>query len=213
MNVGKNLSAIRKQHGMTQQELAEKLDVSRQAVSRWEQNVSEPSTENLIRLGTLFGVSVDFLIGNERQESSAANHEQRRDLVRKKFSIFNRHIYLVLALIVFLYELVCIATYTSPNSPLFLKSVFVTRAIGPVFSFFIATYLSLTVLHYTDKWKKVPEALRLLSAFLVAAAWIGLCHLLRGYTPLFWRSYYAAPIAAVYSIVLYLLKSRKGETI
>lgn len=211
MNVGKNLSAIRKQHGMTQQELAEKLDVSRQAVSRWEQNVSEPSTENLIRLGALFGVSVDFLIGNERQESSAANQEQRRDRVRKKFSIFNRRIYLILTLIVLIYDVIC--TVTDPRLWGVVANVFTVRAEGPVFSFFFVTYLSLTVLHYTGRWEKVPEALRLLSVFLVAAVWIGLCYLLRGYTFLLARSYYTAPIAAVYSIILYLLKSRKGENI
>lgn len=211
MNVGKNLSAIRKQHGMTQQELAEKLDVSRQAVSRWEQNVSEPSTENLIRLGTLFGVSVDFLIGNERQEASVANHEQRRDLVLKKFSIFNRHIYLVLALIILIYDVIC----TMADLQLWgvAATVFTVRAEGPVFSFFFVTYLSLTVLHYTGRWEKVPEALRLLSVFLVAAVWILLCSWLRSYSVLLWRSYYTAPLAGVYAMILYLLKSRKGENV
>lgn len=47
MRLGEKLSFLRKQKGMTQMELAEKLDISRQAVSRWEQGISEPSTENL----------------------------------------------------------------------------------------------------------------------------------------------------------------------
>lgn len=54
MKFGEKLSFLRKQRGMTQLELAEKLDISRQAVSRWEQGTSEPSTENLVSIGKLF---------------------------------------------------------------------------------------------------------------------------------------------------------------
>ena len=62
MRFGEKLSFLRKKQGMTQMELAEKLDISRQAVSRWEQGISEPSTENLVSIGKLFGVSVDDLV-------------------------------------------------------------------------------------------------------------------------------------------------------
>ena len=62
MRFGEKLSFLRKKQGMTQKELAEKLDISRQAVSRWEQGISEPSTENLVSIGKLFGVSVDDLV-------------------------------------------------------------------------------------------------------------------------------------------------------
>ena len=48
-------------------ELAEKLDVSRQAVSRWEQGISEPSTENLVSIGKLFDVTVDALVNEDVQ--------------------------------------------------------------------------------------------------------------------------------------------------
>lgn len=67
MRFGGKLSFLRKQRGMTQMELAEKLDVSRQAVSRWEQGTSEPSTENLINIGKLFDVSVDALVNENVQ--------------------------------------------------------------------------------------------------------------------------------------------------
>lgn len=67
MGFGEKLSFLRKQHGMTQMELAEKLDISRQAVSKWEQGTSEPSTENLISIGKLFGVSIETLIDDGLQ--------------------------------------------------------------------------------------------------------------------------------------------------
>ena len=48
--------------GLTQEELAEKMEVSRQAVTKWEQGKSAPSTENLFRLAELFGTTVDLLL-------------------------------------------------------------------------------------------------------------------------------------------------------
>ena len=62
MKFGEKLSFLRKQRGMTQKDLAEKLNISRQAVSRWERGTAEPSTENLISIGKLFDVSVDELL-------------------------------------------------------------------------------------------------------------------------------------------------------
>ncbi len=67
MKLGEKLTFLRKQHGMTQMELAEKLNISRQAVSRWEQGTSEPSTENLVGIGKLFDVTVDALVNEDVQ--------------------------------------------------------------------------------------------------------------------------------------------------
>ncbi|MBM6667116.1 helix-turn-helix transcriptional regulator [Lacrimispora saccharolytica] len=49
---------------MTQEFVAEKVGVSRQAVSKWEKGLSEPSTSNLIALAKVFGVSVEELLKN-----------------------------------------------------------------------------------------------------------------------------------------------------
>jgi len=67
MRFGEKLSFLRKQQGMTQMELAEKLDISRQAVSRWEQGISNPSTENMVRIGELLDVSIDTLVNENAQ--------------------------------------------------------------------------------------------------------------------------------------------------
>ena len=67
MRFGEKLSLLRKQRGMTQLELAEELNVSRQAVSRWEQGISNPSTENMVRIGELLDVSIDTLVNENAQ--------------------------------------------------------------------------------------------------------------------------------------------------
>lgn len=56
------LKEYRIRHNMTQEFIAEQLDVSRQAVSKWENGTSDPSTSNLIALAKLYGVSVDEML-------------------------------------------------------------------------------------------------------------------------------------------------------
>lgn len=60
------LLALRKQHQLTQDELAEKLFVTRQAVSRWEAGETVPNTETLKLLSSLFDVSINTLLGSPR---------------------------------------------------------------------------------------------------------------------------------------------------
>ncbi len=62
MRLAEKLVSLRKQKGLTQMELAERLDVSRQAVSRWEVGSSVPSTDNLRTLSEIYGVSLDYLL-------------------------------------------------------------------------------------------------------------------------------------------------------
>ena len=61
MELKEKLNILRKQHKLTQMELANELEVTRQAVSKWEQGTAFPSTENLIQLGKLYGVSIEVL--------------------------------------------------------------------------------------------------------------------------------------------------------
>lgn len=71
MNFGENLQRLRKGKGMSQEKLAEILEVSRQAISKWESNAAYPETEKLIALSNLFGVSIDYLIkGNESNKEA-----------------------------------------------------------------------------------------------------------------------------------------------
>ncbi len=61
MSIGNRISELRKEHHYSQEYVAEQLDVSRQAVSKWEQDQTSPDTNNLIALAGLFGVSVEYI--------------------------------------------------------------------------------------------------------------------------------------------------------
>ena len=62
MDLPERLAALRKRAGLSQGDVAERLNVSRQAVSRWETGFTVPSTDNLSRLGRLYGVTLDELL-------------------------------------------------------------------------------------------------------------------------------------------------------
>lgn len=68
MELKEKLVALRKEKGLTQSAVAEKLDVSRQAISRWESGVALPSTDNLKSLSALYGVPVDYLLNSDTEE-------------------------------------------------------------------------------------------------------------------------------------------------
>ncbi len=82
--IAKNLSELRKENKITQLELAEKLNYSDKAVSKWEQGESIPGVEVLYKLSKLYGVSIDYIVGEEaskpkpqREESASAKKNHR----------------------------------------------------------------------------------------------------------------------------------------
>ena len=65
MNLGEKIQLLRRESGMSQEKLAERLNVSRQAISKWEQGVVVPDTENIIQLSKFFQVPLEYLLINE----------------------------------------------------------------------------------------------------------------------------------------------------
>ena len=67
MTTSEVLKKIREEHSLTQDEMAEKLFVTRQAISRWENGETVPNTESLKLISKVFGVSVNTLLGAPRR--------------------------------------------------------------------------------------------------------------------------------------------------
>ena len=68
MNLGETILRLRTGRGMSQEDLAAALEVSRQSVSKWETNASTPELDKLIKLSALFGVTLDELVTGEKKE-------------------------------------------------------------------------------------------------------------------------------------------------
>lgn len=68
MTMGEKLTILRKRKNITQEQLSEILNVSRQSVSRWEMDMAFPEIEKLIKLSRLLECSIDFLLKDDMQE-------------------------------------------------------------------------------------------------------------------------------------------------
>lgn len=75
MTLGETIRSLRKTAGLSQEALAEKLGVSRQAVSKWENDNGMPETEKLIVMAKLFDTSLDDLIGEEKSAPTSPTAE------------------------------------------------------------------------------------------------------------------------------------------
>lgn len=73
MKIGSNIAALRKKKGITQEELANALSVSAQAVSKWENNSSCPDVSLLTDIADYFGVTVDALLRSGAEEITCAD--------------------------------------------------------------------------------------------------------------------------------------------
>lgn len=73
MTLAEKIKSIRKQSGFSQEKLAEKLGVSRQAITKWETGAGIPDIENLKSISALFDISIDELLSNENGEKKQAD--------------------------------------------------------------------------------------------------------------------------------------------
>lgn len=75
MSFAENLKQIRKNRNLSQEELAEIMDVSRQAVSKWEQGLGYPEVEKLILLSSKLNISLDSLMSTEIAQKTTADNK------------------------------------------------------------------------------------------------------------------------------------------
>ena len=68
MTFGEKLQKLRKENGLSQEEFADQMGVSRQAVSKWERDSGYPETEKIVRVGRIFHVTLDYLLNEEESE-------------------------------------------------------------------------------------------------------------------------------------------------
>ena len=72
MTFGEKLFKLRKEKGLSQEQLAEQMNTTRQAVSKWENDQGFPETEKLMMLGNIFSVSIDYLLKNSGEADGPA---------------------------------------------------------------------------------------------------------------------------------------------
>lgn len=82
MTLGQKLKEIRKKFGLSQEQLAEIMNVSRQAITKWESDIGLPDVSNLQELSKVFGITVDYLLNDENQLPALS---MKKELDREKY--------------------------------------------------------------------------------------------------------------------------------
>lgn len=72
MKLAQNLLNLRKDQNLSQEDFAQRIGVSRQAVSRWEMGISTPSAQTLLQISSEFGISLDSIFGGTTDTSSSS---------------------------------------------------------------------------------------------------------------------------------------------
>lgn len=123
MEIGKKLKSARLQKGFTQETAAEKIQVSRQTISNWENEKSYPDIVSVVHLSNLYEVSLDELL---KEDKRMLEHlEESTNIVKsnKKLAVA------VIANIVFLFAFMLLSSIV-PNKAVFLVTVFVLAIIS-----------------------------------------------------------------------------------
>ena len=130
MTIGVKIQNLRKQKGLSQEQLAETLGVSRQAVSKWEAEQSVPDIDKIILICDYFGVTTDYILRDEEMSctetvQSTNKNKEEKDMDNKKKSTF------LLTVAVMLYILCAVPIIIIPNQVgLVLLLVMVAVATG-----------------------------------------------------------------------------------
>lgn len=123
MEIGKKLKSARNQKGLTQEAVAEKIQVSRQTISNWENEKSYPDIISVIHLSSLYEISLDELLKGDKR--MLEHLEESTDIVKsnKKLAVT------VIANIVLLLTLVLLSGI-APNRDVYLAAVFALAIIS-----------------------------------------------------------------------------------
>lgn len=79
MALSEKLYTLRKKSGLSQEQLAEQLNVSRQAISKWESGASSPESDKLIAISNYFDVSLDYLMKADNEQSKDASQAAQKE--------------------------------------------------------------------------------------------------------------------------------------
>ena len=114
MTLGDKLSRLRKENNYTQEQLADILGVSRQAISKWESDVAYPETDKLIRLSALYRCSLDYLVKDDVPAQEVTTQPQVSEMSSRADTLIKCLLRLAPTLVYGLWALLLWAFYAAP---------------------------------------------------------------------------------------------------
>ena len=201
MTFGEKLQALRKSRGWSQEQLAERIAVSRQAVSKWESSAAIPDTENVVELSKLFGVSTDYLLHDDYTGDAdipAVKHREE-ELKKKRNREMAMMVLVAAEALGFFWQLMGALVYNSHLIPLLGMTVHIVTIIG-----FEAGFRG--QMRYSDQAQPDPEALDCRRVFYRVSVWLVSLFPITFLTRIFWLLYprpYSNALSYLLPLVLY----------
>lgn len=181
MELSDKIAGLRKSLGMSQQNLAEKLNISRQAVSRWEMGSAMPDAANILQLSKLFGVTTDYLLNDDYENVDEPSKVQET----KTGSTY--HIFMILVFLEIMTLLVQFIT----------TCILQNEVLGFLGFFQFACIIGGFELGYWRKKNKATEnAVLFRKRFYKTSAWLGLYFPIRFFMTMF-AGFYPRPYSVL----------------
>ncbi|MDD3241318.1 MAG: helix-turn-helix domain-containing protein [Bacilli bacterium] len=155
MKFSNNLQILRKEANLSQEQLADKLNVSRQAVSKWESNSSYPEVDKLIAICEIFKCTLDDLV-NGNVEKKEINIKDKYDKFNNKMSLIMAFAvgFIILGLSFMLFIEAFVSNDTISNISSFSAVIFFSFVTVSVFCFI---YFGMQMEDFNRKYKNIPK--------------------------------------------------------
>ena len=185
MNFGEKLFELRKEKNLSQEEVADRLKVSRQSVSKWETNQSVPDFDKIMPLCELFGIGAEELLTGKKPESSEKEEERakpptKEEIQRKSAEIVSSSVLIyIVAVAVFIVaiDVLCL-------NPVIMTAIFL-GVIGITTARIIRHYMSIPKFEKTSKEIKEVEIMKQINGIIGAACVI--LYFLISFTTMAWH--------------------------
>lgn len=154
MNIGEKLFELRKEKNLSQEEVADKLNVSRQTISKWETNQSTPDFDKIIPICELFKISTEELLtGKKTEEEERKNIEEpkvtKEEVRRKSAEVVSTSIFIYVASVAFL----MVAIPVLKMNPIIVTAIFLC-AVAWATARIVKNYMSM------PKFDKTKEEIK-----------------------------------------------------
>ena len=150
MTLSLKLYNLRRKQGLSQEALAEKLNCSRQAISKWENGTTSPDAEMLQKYSELFGVSIDYLVKEDIEEPTSVQPIEKRSKNKQLFGILGLVISLLGCVSLIVFGAVSVfgseaAKKIAQSSVIVIDGTFIAMTVSVLFVVFGAVILIKTI--------------------------------------------------------------------
>lgn len=170
MNLGEKLFELRKAKNLTQDEVAEKLNVTRQTVSKWETNQSTPDFDKIVPISELFEIGVEELLTGKKEEQQEKNEEQeekkekvltKQEAKEKSAKVVSGSIFIYILAV----ALIMILVPVKHVNPIIASSIFLIL-IGWATARIIKNYMSMPKFEKTKEEKKEEKIIKQINGII-----------------------------------------------